>query len=82
MHWSRRKMLLALGTALLAPTAPAAAAELQPRTLAAFDRYVRLTEARMDGSAPFLWLDGLTKPRRDERLASLRDGGLIIEPLA
>jgi hypothetical protein len=36
-----------LALVLLAP--PARAAELQPRTIAAFDRYVRVTEARMDG---------------------------------
>ena len=36
------------------------AAELRTDTLAAFDRYVRATESRMDGElhgkVPFLWL--------------------------
>ena len=34
------------------------AAELQQRTVAAFDRYVRATESRLK-SGPFLWVDGL-----------------------
>ena len=37
----------------------AAAADLQPRTIAAFDRYVRLTETRMDTDRIFLWVDTL-----------------------
>lgn len=55
--------LLALGLALgLAP-------ELKPATLAAFDRYVQLTEARMAGetagASPFLWID--RQPDQDRR---------------
>lgn len=57
-----------LGLLLLAAPA-AAAADLQPRTVAAFDRYVRLTEARLDRDAPFLRIG----PRRNE---------LVIEALA
>jgi hypothetical protein len=38
-----------------------AARELKPATLAAFDKYVKLTEARMadeiHGTSPFLWID-------------------------
>jgi len=55
------------------------AAELQPRTIAVFDRYARLTEARLDGNGPFLWTDtpggGGTRPSRD----ALRRGTLLIE---
>ena len=60
--------------ALVLMAAPAAAAELQPRTVAAFDRYVRLTEARMDGGGPFFQID----PRRDELVIerlTTRDAG-------
>lgn len=59
----------------------AAAAELQPRTIAAFDRYVRVTETRMDGSGPFLWIDGLSAPQRAAARETLRRDELIIERL-
>ena len=62
--------------------APAAAgAELQNRTIQAFDRYVRLTEARLNGNAPFLWIDGLPEPRRREALDAVRRRELSIERL-
>jgi hypothetical protein len=66
--------------AFLVPAA-AGAAELQPRTVAAFDRYVRATEARLDGSGPFLWIDSLPQAQRQTRLAELRRTGVLIEPL-
>ena len=69
---------LPLAVALLLLSAPAVAAELQPRTVAAFDRYVRLTEARMNGSGPFL----LIEPRRNELAIeplTTRDGGREID---
>jgi len=47
--------------AVLALGAAPSAADLKPRTLAAFERYVTLTEARMagemSGASPFLWID-------------------------
>jgi hypothetical protein len=64
----------------LAGPAAAGAADLQPQTVAAFDRYVALTEAAMDGpGAPALWLDGLPAARRQELAERLRAGGLIVE---
>lgn len=61
------------------------AAELQPRTVDAFDRYVRLTEARMEAELPdadrFLWVETLPAAERPARLATLARGGLIIEAL-
>ena len=54
------------------------AAELQPRTIAAFDRYVRATESRLK-TEPFLWVDGLPPARRTEALALMRRGMLSIE---
>jgi len=59
----------------------AAAAELQNRTIQAFDRYVRLTEARLNGNAPFLWIDGLPETRRREALDAVRRRELSIERL-
>ena len=54
------------------------AAELQPRTVAAFDRYVRATEKTLE-AGPFLSVDRLTPSRRSEALALVRSGMLSIE---
>jgi hypothetical protein len=62
-----------------APAEAAAAAELQNRTIQAFNRYVRLTEARLNGSAPFLWIDGLPAASRREALDVVRRKELSIE---
>jgi hypothetical protein len=56
----------------------ALAAELQPRTIAAFDRYVRATERRL-ATEPFLWVDRLPPSRRSEALALIHDNMLSIE---
>ena len=66
---------------LLLIAVDAAAADLQPRTVAAFERYARLTESRLDSRAPFLWIDSLPQPRRHSTLDQLRGGGLVIERL-
>lgn len=75
----QRSLLLVL--LWLALHQPASTAELHPGTLAAFDRYVRLTEARLDSSAPFLWVDAI--PARDgtSQREALRRGVLFIEPV-
>ena len=61
------------------------AAELKPATSAAFDRYARLTEQRIDAEvsrpADFLWIDTLAQNRRAEVHRGLRQGGVIIERL-
>ena len=56
----------------------AAAADLQPRTVAAFDRYVRVTEAQMPVE-PLLKVDGLRDADRKARLAALMRGELSID---
>ena len=61
------------------------AAELKQNTAEAFNRYIRVTEARMaeelrDGQT-FLWMDGFPDPKRDELYAQLRQGEIIIEQL-
>ncbi len=75
----------AIGGMALAVSAAAAAAELKPQTVRAFDRYVQLTEERMraeiDGEAPFLWIDRLADADRDEALARLRSGEVVVERL-
>jgi hypothetical protein len=74
--------LVALCAAL---AAPAAAAELKPETLKAFEHYARLTEARLDAelkdSAKFLWLDRLPVARRADILRRLKAGETVIERL-
>lgn len=83
----RRWLPAALGlvacvmTARLQAAPAAAAADLQNRTIQAFDRYVRLTEARLNGNAPFLWIDGLPDAKRHEALDVVRRKGLSIERL-
>src|SRR5262245_36446856 len=54
------------------------AAELQPRTVEAFDRYVRVTEEQLR-TEPFLRVDRLPAPRRAEALATMRRGELSID---
>jgi hypothetical protein len=66
--------------ALLALSAPAI--ELKPDTSAAFDAYVRATEARMDDDLRqdhFLAVDDLPDARRQETYAQLRRGQIYIQ---
>ena len=67
----------ALALVLALPGA-APPADLKPATLAAFDRYVRLTEARMageiSGASPFLWIDRQVDPGRRAILGRLKLG--------
>jgi hypothetical protein len=64
---------------------PAGSAELKPATIAAFEKYVRLTEQRMDTElAPkgrFLWIDGLSGQAQTDAIARLKRGELVIERL-
>ena len=59
------------------------AAELEPRTVAAFDRYVQLTEQRMTNELPvvFLRFDVLPQDKRDSAYARLRNGEVVTEQL-
>src|SRR6202162_3301887 len=63
----------------------ARATELKPETAAAFDRYVRAMEARMDediGRDQFLVVDRLPEPRRTEAYAQLKNGQVYIEAMS
>src|SRR5205085_10281168 len=66
-------------------SAPAQAADLSPATVAAFDRYVQATEARINtevvGTEQFLWPQTLGPADPDARLAALRSGTLLVEKL-
>lgn len=64
---------------------PAHAAELKQKTVEAFGRYIRATEARMaeesrDANA-FLWVDHLPEPRRQTVYAQLGEGRIYLEHL-
>ena len=69
----------------VAASAAGSAADLRDATVAAFDRYVRLTEVRMDaemrGGRPFLWLDSLTESRRTDASAALLRGETVVSRL-
>ena len=56
------------------------AAELHPQTVAAFDRYVALTEQRMS-RGPFLLLDGLSPAGKTAAMTTLKGGELRIDSL-
>jgi hypothetical protein len=62
----------------------ARASDLTPQTAAAFDHYLRATEAKMNAipaSQPFLAVDRLPDGPRNEAAAELRDGKIWIEKL-
>lgn len=69
----------------LVPAAPVHAADLSANASAAFDRYARLTEARLDkemaGALPFLWIDQLPDDRRAQAQATLRRGEIVVSRL-
>lgn len=73
--------VILLGT----PSPDAISADLEPKTLEAFDRYVKATEARIDKEVvrpgAFLYLEGLPEPKRAEALASIRRGDIYMERL-
>jgi len=79
---------LAIMAALLLPSPPqgeVSNVELKPATVQAFNRYVQLTEARINAevSAPekFLYVDGLPPEPRSRALAALQRGEVVMERL-
>ena len=80
MHALTLLLVLAIPLAAVLPTA-AEAADLQPQTVAAFDRYVRLTEERLQKREPFLWIDGLSDAPRQQARTQVRKSELVIERL-
>jgi hypothetical protein len=83
MRVSTMLAVSAMGAALLSEGA--AAVELKPATLRAFEQYVALTEARMtgevEGRSPFLWVDRLPAAQRAATLARLGRGEIVSERL-
>lgn len=78
-HARGRLLAGAAAAALASIAAPARPAELQPRTIAAFDHYVQSSEARMSAGAPFLWIDRLPALEQASRRNELRQGSVLIE---
>lgn len=79
-----QRLKLIVVVSLVAVSATTSAAELQPRTIAAFDRYVAATERRIAGEvtgAPFVHVDGLSAAARQDWLGRLQKGELYIEAL-
>jgi hypothetical protein len=76
-----RKILLSVLT-VVGAAAAVRAADLRPGTIAAFDRYVHLTEARVDeellGRLPFLWIDSLPEPQHRDAVARAMRGDVIV----
>ena len=54
---------------------PALSAELKPKTVEAFDRYIRQTEERLDASKTFLWAD-----ESPDRARRARQGEVVVSP--
>ena len=65
----------------LAAPGPAEAAELKPEAVERFDRYVMLTEQRMQtelkAGGAFLWVDSLPEARRNSAYAQLQRGEVV-----
>jgi hypothetical protein len=82
----RAAFILSLGAL---PTA-VSAANLKPQTIAAFNRYVAVSEAEINSSLaslhgdppPFLWVDRLPAAQRSADLAQLRAGQIVVARLA
>lgn len=70
---------------IVAAVSPAETWDLKAETVAAFDRYVRLTEARMDaeiaGTSAFLWLDRQPASTRADIAAKLGRGEVVVAKL-
>src|ERR1700686_1349522 len=85
MIFRMARMLGVLGILLSMGGMAARATELKPDTTAAFDRYVRATEARMDEDTArdhFLVVDRLPDARRTEAYEQLKNGQVYIEAMS
>jgi len=80
-----KQTLALLFAACLALPAPASAADLQPQTKLAYDRYIELTSAQVTAelaqSGPYLWVERLPPEQRAASQEQLRHGQLVIERL-
>ena len=77
--------LLIAAVVTLNPRQAASAFELKPATLAAYERYITLTEARLarelSGASPFLWMDRQPEDERRRHMTALASGEVVVSPL-
>jgi hypothetical protein len=73
------RTVLTLALCLILAGVVVLGADLEPRTAAAFDQYVRATEAETLARPEFLVVDALPDQERRAALASLRRGELVID---
>src|SRR4051812_22473656 len=80
-----RRLSACVGLGLMCASMPLAGAVLKAAAATSFDRYVTLTERRIDAGVAkpgqFLWIDAQPPNRRADLAKGLRDGGIIIERL-
>jgi hypothetical protein len=80
-----RRLSAVVCLGLICASIPAAGAILKAAAATGFDRYVDLTERRIDAElakpGQFLWIDAHPPARRTELQRGLHDGGIIIERL-
>lgn len=83
--WIRFFLAPAAAVTILSASPDPLAVDLKPKTVAAFDRYVKLTEDRiameLDGRKPFLWVDRQLAAARADALARLNRGEVVSERL-
>ncbi len=79
--WTRFLLAPAAAATILGASPDLIAVDLKPKTLAAFERYVTLTETRIktevDGPKPFLWVDRQPAAVRTDAMARLMRGEVI-----
>src|SRR5258708_7900949 len=75
--------LIAILLCLFGLRAGSLAADLKPKTTAAFDRYVTATEAKFTNElrpeGPFLYVDGLQPDARKSAYEQLKQGAILVE---
>ena len=80
-----KQALTLIFAACLALPAPASAADLQPQTAQAYERYIELTGAQVTAEltqqGPYLWVERLPTAQRVTDEEQLRNGQLVIERL-
>ena len=80
-----RFTLTAVWAAWFALADPAGGADLQGKTLAAFDQYVQVAEKQIDAQLErpdaYLWVESLPGEKREAAMAHLRSGQVVIERL-
>jgi hypothetical protein len=79
--WTRFFVAPAAAATILAAAPDLVAVQLQPKTLAAFQRYVTATEARiateLDGRQPFLWVNRQAAAAKADAMARLTRGEVV-----